>query len=335
MTYAPPMAWYGSDYTPVSYSSSGRTESVKLVDEAERQPDWKARRKWAKGLVAGRFLPPHRGHEYLIDFALAQVKELTIAVQPQEGQSISPSRRARWLSSLYPRCKVIIDEDFGPVDVVFSSEPAHLELAEQLQAVFVLCDPERQVVPISGTHIRANPFEHWHFISLPARPHFVKVVRVVGSEGSGKTTLCRRLAAHFGTLFVPEFAAELAARHGGQLPKDQLAAWANRHLAARAALTKQANRLLFLDTDLLTVALWGERMHGKAPPWIRKHSIAYDETLVLQPILEGLGDTQQWERLQFFEGFRELPGPRLQGDAEAVFAQAREAICQKFNWSLG
>ena len=35
-------------------------------------------KKFETGLVIGKFFPLHKGHQYLIDTALEQVKELTI-----------------------------------------------------------------------------------------------------------------------------------------------------------------------------------------------------------------------------------------------------------------
>lgn len=324
MTYHPlePLSWYGYGQTSDDYA----VEPPIVVEDAASQPEWKQELRAERGLVAGRFLPVHRGHQYLIDFARARCQELVIAVRKQPGDAIDARQRVEWLRELYPQCRVLDDEDYGPIHAVFSSERSHHDLASRLGARLELCDPERRVVPISGTRIREAPLLHWRYLPGCVRPYYLKVVRVVGAEGSGKTTLCQRLASRLETLVVPEFAVELAEANGGKLDKGQLAEWATRHLATRQAMERQANRVLFLDTDLLTVALWGERLYGEAPPWIRRHKVDYDETLLLEPVLDGLSAQQARERQEMFDQWSGTPGVRIKGDWESRELQALTAL---------
>ena len=335
MTYQPvqPLAWYGGSYYDYDVEPVATPVPADREDEAETRPDWKWEQRWKRGLVMGRFMPPHRGHEFLINFARAQVDKLSIGLRASPQDPISPTLRAGWLKALFPGCKVITDDHFFKVDVLFSSDARHQEFAEKIGAQLILCDPDRVTVPISATQIRSDPFGHWDFMAPLVRRHYLKVVRVVGAEGSGKTTLCQRLANHFRTCFVPEFAAALAARNGGKLPKSELASWARQHLAARQALELQANRLLFLDTDLASVAMWGDRMFGTSPTWIGKKSVDYAATLILDPVTDGLSAQQVEERTEFHKLWKDVPGDRLSGSAEERFAQALQVIRQRFGWA--
>ena len=63
------------------------------------------------------------------------------------------------------------------------------------------------------------------------------------------------------------------------------------------------------------MALWGERLFGASPPWIRKQTMAYDLTLVLSRA----GD-------EFQALWSEFEGERLHGSAEEVFVQAVEGL---------
>src|SRR5690242_874886 len=98
------------------------------------------------GLIIGKFMPPHAGHQALIDFARPQVDALTIILFSKPSEPIPGALRLSWLRELYPDLALHhIDRDApvdyadptawdfwigliraahpAPVDVVFSSEP--------------------------------------------------------------------------------------------------------------------------------------------------------------------------------------------------------------------
>jgi HTH-type transcriptional repressor of NAD biosynthesis genes len=55
------------------------------------------------GLVIGKFYPPHRGHKYLIDTAVAQCESVTVIVCWKKSQRISGVLRAQWISPYIQR----------------------------------------------------------------------------------------------------------------------------------------------------------------------------------------------------------------------------------------
>src|SRR5262249_51027668 len=93
----------------------------------------------------------------------------------------------------------------GP-DLVFTSESYGDELARRLGARHILWDLSRQRVPISATDIRENPYANWQYLPPPVRAYFTRRVVIYGPESVGKTTLAERLASHYQTAWVPEFA---------------------------------------------------------------------------------------------------------------------------------
>ena len=64
------------------------------------------------GLLLGKFLPPHRGHVYLGEFARHFVDELTIVVGTIPSEPIPGELRFRWMSELFPTVQVVhLDKD--------------------------------------------------------------------------------------------------------------------------------------------------------------------------------------------------------------------------------
>ena len=58
-----------------------------------------------RGLVFGKFLPLHRGHQLMIETALSQVDDLTLLVydSTRPGDDRMPIElRLSWLRDLYP-----------------------------------------------------------------------------------------------------------------------------------------------------------------------------------------------------------------------------------------
>jgi len=90
-------------------------------------------------------------------------------------------------------------------------------------------------------------------------------VAVVGPESTGKSTMSEYLAAHYNTIWVPEFAR-------GYCEKlIEPPTWADEinmfygQVAHEDELLPKANKLLICDTTFLTVKIWSEFTFGQAP----------------------------------------------------------------------
>lgn len=243
-----------------------------------------------RGMVLGKFLPPHQGHAYLIGHAAAQVDELVIVVDPVFSERIPVSTRMAWMRQSFPYATVITlkqilpqfpheaPENFwplweqglkevlpGPVDVVFASEDYGETLASILQARFEMVDSARKTVPISATMIRENPYRYWDLIAEAARPFYCKKVCIFGPESVGKSTLTEQLATHFNTAFVPEYARTLIEENQGRLHYEDMEKIAQGHAAAIRHALPHANKVLFVDTDVITTKIWSKELFGKYP----------------------------------------------------------------------
>ena len=100
------------------------------------------------------------------------------------------------------------------------------------------------------------------------------VVVVTGSESTGKTTLARDLAAHFGTVWVPEFVRqyldEKLAVTGHGLDASDVEPIARGQIAAADRAMPNARGLIVLDTDLVSTMVYARHYYGSCPAWIEQ-----------------------------------------------------------------
>ncbi len=91
----------------------------------------------------------------------------------------------------------------------------------------------------------------------------MKKIVLTGPESSGKTTLAAQLAAHFGTVWVPEFARQYLADLGGPYTADDLLTIAKGQMALEDEMAiKAENGLIFLDTSLEVIKIWSQVRFG-------------------------------------------------------------------------
>lgn len=283
-----------------------------------------------RGLVLGKFMPPHQGHCFLVNFARFYAQELVIVVGSMPTEPIPGSLRFQWMQELFPDCQVVHldkvlpqypheDPHFwelwrtsleavvpGAIDLVFASEDYGSRLAQELKAQFLPLDIQRQSIPISGTAIRENPLQNWDYLPACVRPYFLKRIAVLGPESSGKSTLAKDLARQYHSLAVPEYAEILLREQAGQLCEADMPRIAQGQWALEEALARQAQKVLFCDTDLLSTCLWWEELYGYTPPDLETRAKAqtYALTLLCKPDLTWHDDIHRLRpktRLRFFE----------------------------------
>jgi NadR type nicotinamide-nucleotide adenylyltransferase len=115
------------------------------------------------------------------------------------------------------------------------------------------------------------------------RANEIKKIVVIGPESTGKSTLCRQLAAHYNTLWCPEYAREYLLKHGMKYSYDDLLTIAKGQIkleeryesgvvASSLAMTSRESgensRLLFIDTDMYVMKVWCEFVFGKCHRFI-------------------------------------------------------------------
>lgn len=231
-------------------------------------------------------MPLHIGHLALIDFALQHCDQLYIVVCYTDKEPIEGEIRKQWLYQSFKKNSNItlisyhyddktlpntsvssryisrlwakaFKELLPDINVLFTSEEYGNYLEEYMRIQHLSFDKNRSILPVSATDIRSNPFLYWNYISDHAKPWFVKKIAIVGSESTGKSVLTERLAKHFNSVFVPEMAREIIEKTNECRPGDL---YKIAQLHAKTIQSKQtvANKLLFVDTDLITTKSYSQ-----------------------------------------------------------------------------
>lgn len=272
------------------------------------------------GFVFGKFMPLHKGHIALIEFALKHCDRLYVVICFTGNEPINYLIRKQWLYQVFentPSVTIVsfsYDEKELPntsvsskevsklwadafkkllpdVDIVFTSEKYGDYVAEYMRIKHLCFDEMRNIVPVSASAIRSQPFRYWEYIPSPVRPFFVKKVCIVGSESTGKSTLTKKLAEHYKTTYVPEMAREIIEETENCTYGDLLKI-AALHTKTISEAILVANKLLIVDTDLNITKSYSRFLFNKelnVEPWIEELN-QFDLYLFLEPDCEYVQD---------------------------------------------
>ena len=97
----------------------------------------------------------------------------------------------------------------------------------------------------------------------------MKKIIIIGPESTGKSTLCEQLAAHYQTVWCPEFAREYLQQHGMDYSFDDLLKIAMGQLELEDVMfTEAKNGYYFIDTDMYVMKVWCEVAFQDCHKWI-------------------------------------------------------------------
>jgi HTH-type transcriptional repressor of NAD biosynthesis genes len=231
-----------------------------------------------KGFVFGKFLPFHKGHEAMIDFALTKCDFLTILICCSDKESIPCETRQSWILETYERYENLEVKTFDYCESELpNTSQSSLEVSEswskKFKALFpdynlvvtseeygkyvstflgiehFAFDMDRLLYPISATTLRKDVFSNWQFLPDSVKGYFAIKVVILGTESTGKTTLTERLSTHFNCTSVSEAGRDI-------IPDSKLFAFEELYFVASEhaqRIDKACNGqspLIIIDTDL-------------------------------------------------------------------------------------
>ncbi|HFA49361.1 MAG TPA: hypothetical protein ENJ95_10125 [Bacteroidetes bacterium] len=170
----------------------------------------------------------------------------------------------------------------------------------------------------------------------------MKKVVLTGPESSGKTVLAEKLAKHYQTVWVPEYAREYCKKHGNvDLTPMDFAHIAGGQLLLEDQMAKKANGLLICDTDLISTEVWADYFLDECPKWIMETNRTryYDLFLLLAPDIPWIDDgirnfnhirEEHFEKLRDGLKKRGVPFEIISGDFGERFQRAVKII----DWML-
>lgn len=154
-----------------------------------------------RGVIVGKFYPPHKGHHYLINTGLKNCDQLTVLVCAKKEQFIPGHLRAAWIKEIHHQANVVLIDDNIPENniskgdyskawadytikllgyrpnVAFTSEEYGERWTRYMGCKHFLVDIKRNTIPCSGTTIRNNPLKYLDYLETPVRKYFIKNYR--------------------------------------------------------------------------------------------------------------------------------------------------------------
>lgn len=239
------------------------------------------------GLVLGKFMPLHIGHQALFQFAMRCCEHITIIIDHIKNQSIDLNTRKKWVQQLYPQATVIClpspmpqlpqeHQEFwaiwtqtiqsvlsSPLDVCIGSEPYIALLAQHLSCEHIQYD--RGILPISASHIKKEPLTYWNYLSKPARNTYQKHIRFIGPESTGKSTCAQQIATAFQSMLIPEYAKTLIEAQNGSFHYHDVLPTAQSQINGYLSAQEFSNYFVIHDTDALTAKIWSLLLFNQYP----------------------------------------------------------------------
>ena len=244
-----------------------------------------------KAFIFGKFMPFHKGHEAMINFALGKCDFLSILICCSDKEKIPPKIRKSWIETTFQLSSKIsitvfnyredefpntsessketsnlwsklFKELYPDYDLVITSEEYGNYVASYMGLEHIAFDPTRQKFPISATSVRNDLFNNWNFLPKSVKSYFAIKIVILGTESTGKTTLCNKLAIHYSCSRVKEAGRDLIANSNSFKFKD-LHRVSSEHAKRIDQEICGESPMLILDTDIHTTMSYAKFIFNK------------------------------------------------------------------------
>jgi len=318
------------------------------------------------GLVLGKFAPLHRGHQLLIDRALAENDRVLVLIWQATDITDTPLPvRSGWVRTLYPDVEILeawdgpLEEGESPeikrlhevyildildgrtVDRFYSSAFWGEHVSRALGAEDCRIDPERKTVPVPGSEIREFPYAHRRYIHPFVYRDLITKIVFLGAPSTGKSSLARELAKLYETQFMPEYGREYWEKYqqDRRLSPEQLLEIATGHLEREESLIRESQQRIFVDTDATTTYIFALYYHGfalkgledLADACLSRYDLFFlcDDDIPFEDTWERSGEGNRFLFQQQIKADllrRKIPFITLSGSFETRIAKARSVI---------
>lgn len=318
------------------------------------------------GLTLGKYAPLHRGHQKVIETAIAEMDHVIVLIYDVPATTSIPLPvRANWIRRIYPSVEVLEAWD-GPLEVsndprvtakhdayltsrlgqrgithFYSSEFYGEHVSNALRAVDRRVDPDRVAISISATQIREDPFAHRGFMMPEVYRDYVTQAVFLGAPSTGKSTLVKALAENYKTAWVPEYGREYWEKNqvDRRLTLEQLAEIGVGHREREDVAIMDANEYLFVDTEAMTTRHFSMYYHDRCHPSLEimanESALRYDLFFLCDTDIP-YEDTWDRSGFVFREAFqrriesdlraRRIPYIRLAGSLDQRMAKVKDAL---------
>lgn len=244
-----------------------------------------------KAFVFGKFMPFHKGHEAMINFALSTCDFLTVLICCSDQEPIPATVRQSWLEDTFGHLPQIAirtyeyDEQLLPntsetsaavsavwaeqfkqffpdYNIVVTSEPYGDLVAQFMGIRHIPFNLEKNLHRVSATGVRTNLFQYWVYLPDSVKASLATKVVLLGTESTGKTTLTGKLAAHFNAGAVMEAGRDIVA-DSNDFGLNDLYLIASAHAAGIRRIAVGDSPLLIIDTDIHITLSYGEYAFGE------------------------------------------------------------------------
>ena len=191
-----------------------------------------------KAFVFGKFLPFHKGHEAMINFALTKCDFLTVLICCSDKENMPDFVRKSWIEKTFlneNRIEVrtfnykeselpnssnssekiskiwstYFTKELPGYSLLITSEPYGEFVAKYMNIKHIAFDPLKIKIPISASIIRNDFFSYWRFLPNSVKSDLAIKVVILGTESTGKTTLAEKLSTFYKCSVVSETGRDL------------------------------------------------------------------------------------------------------------------------------